>query len=389
MHTPHNAIVVGGGPAGSMVAMRLASMGWNIALIERRARHQNKTCGHCLNPRAVVLLQQHGLREAVETIAVGRTRRLRAMFQHTGAVDVPLGESDSMHRGLIVRRSDFDQLLLDHARAGGVHVHQPAIVSAVQADADYVRVNVTGPQQQFQLRSKLIIGADGLGSRVARAVGLADRAYAGRKYGFACSIPARAETQLSRETIYMFTSQRGYLGAVCERNAHVHIAALVSDAVSNDRKPCRHPLAFMRAMARNYALLEAIGLTELEPAAIRQITAIGPMPWRPHAVANQCAALVGDAAGYIEPFTGEGMSWAIQSACILADVLRDVSPGCWNTALAQRYCDMWKRTIARQHRLCRALAFVLARPWLLRCAAAFCAIQPQLARRLAAEVTAT
>src|SRR5437762_13465413 len=72
-----DAIVIGGGPAGALTARGLARLGWRTALLERGQRHRHKTCGHCLNPRALKTLDGQGLLEATRAIALGATRHLR------------------------------------------------------------------------------------------------------------------------------------------------------------------------------------------------------------------------------------------------------------------------------------------------------------------------
>jgi flavin-dependent dehydrogenase len=108
------------------------------------------------------------------------------------------------------------------------------------------------------------------------------------------------------------------------------------------------------------------------------------MPWQPRrcTIAHGQTALVGDAAGYVEPFTGEGMSWAIQCADVLAGVLADVAPGTWAGALARRYIRAWKHQVGRRQRVCRLLACALARPRLWRLLFDAGSNVPWLTRRL-------
>ena len=71
---------------------------------------------------------------------------------------------------------------------------------------------------------------------------------------------------------------------------------------------------------------------------------------------------IGDAAGFAEPFTGEGMAWALESADLLAQVCAAITPGAWNAATATHYEKLWRRRIARRQRICKALSFAIARP---------------------------
>ncbi len=137
--------------------------------------------------------------------------------------------------------------------------------------------------------------------------------------------------------------------------------------------------AFLQGLLERYAYtgvppgnFNDIDLAEFmrrRPAwVVRDLEAVvgaGPMPCRPRAVATSSVTLVGDAAGYVEPFTGEGMSWALTSAEVLADVAADQSPGDWTRAAASRYRRAWRDRIGHRQRLCRAVAWSLQRPRLL------------------------
>ena len=93
-----------------------------------------------------------------------------------------------------------------------------------------------------------------------------------------------------------------------------------------------------------------------------RVLAAGPIPCCPHRVASARVALVGDAAGYLEPFSGEGMSWAVESAAILAGVAADGARGRWDATYGRRYERAWRGRIRRRQRLCRLLAMTLDRP---------------------------
>src|SRR5262245_18570864 len=107
------AVVIGGGPAGAMSALHLARLGWRVALVERRPRYRQKTCGHCLNPRAVSTLKAAGLLQSVQAVAVGTSSRFRAHWPAQRSIDVSLkgcAAESEFKQGLLVERSQFDQL---------------------------------------------------------------------------------------------------------------------------------------------------------------------------------------------------------------------------------------------------------------------------------------
>jgi flavin-dependent dehydrogenase len=136
------------------------------------------------------------------------------------------------------------------------------------------------------------------------------------------------------------------------------VAGLVGSRAPGDSAP----FAFVESVAGRFEALTEAGLDRLDRSRCGPLLGAGPMPCRPRRVAGHRVVLVGDAAGYIEPFTGEGMSWALESAEILATVVADLSPGGWTAAAARRYRRAWAARVGRRQRGCTWLARILSRP---------------------------
>jgi flavin-dependent dehydrogenase len=202
-----------------------------------------------------------------------------------------------------------------------------------------------------------VVGADGLSSGVAAAAGLREVGCGGRKFGFASDVTGPGAGVIRPDTIEMFVVPGGYLGVVRHGREGVHVAGLVSLGATATRSPS----AFIESVAGRFALLREAGLQRLEQRGYGRWLGAGPIPCRPRAVAGDRVALVGDAAGYIEPFTGEGMSWALEGAEVLSEVLADRMPGEWTPATALAYRRAWRARVGRRQRLCRALALALGR----------------------------
>jgi menaquinone-9 beta-reductase len=384
----YDTIVIGGGPAGSHAASLLARTGWRVALVEKGPRHRDKACGHCLNPRAFPILDRAGLLDSVHLLAPARTRRLRVHRRNQRPLSATLKAGKQDLEGVVIARRDFDQLLLDHAKACGVDVLQPATARVVEVAESASIIEVSMDGEHRMLRAGLIIGADGLRSAVASAAGLHGSRRIGRKYGFSCAITVESsDMELHRDAIEMFVMNQGYLGIVRTGDRSLHLAGLVG--LMPDGGADRDPLAFVGRVAVHFEVLGDLGLADLRLEQVDHFVAAGPMPCRPREVANGYAALIGDAAGYVEPFTGEGITWALHSAEILADVLAQVSPGIWNLALAARYAARWRALVARRHRICDMLARTLDRPriwpWMLTLGASY----PWLTRQVVRKVMAT
>lgn len=397
MQRDYDAIVIGGGPAGSVSALLLARQRWRVALIECGPRHRNKCCGHCLNPRIQPLLKQMGLWERVEAVSAGRTRALRVhVGERRGFAAATLG-GDGTVPGWLTPRFALDQTLLDAAAEAGVTVIQPAQAhcSPPSTGDGTTAVRFGGRRDSITLQARLVIGADGLRSAVARSMGLARdeqrrASRSGGKYGFSFAFQPRDRAAIEIGIISMFVNRQGYLGVVREGDK-IHVAGLVQCAASrssrwrshgSDERAARDPFVFCRRMASAHPSLAELGLAELKRGDVQRFVAAGPMPWPQPCVAGPSVALVGDAAGYVEPFTGEGMSWAFESAAALGEVTAALRPGEWTAEAVNCYQQLWRTRIGARQRRCEHVAAVLERPRLAGLAARAAAWAPALARRV-------
>lgn len=406
--SPPDAVVIGGGVAGAASACALAAAGLRTTLFEARAEdpaRRTKCCGHCLHGRAVRPLARLGLLEAVLGVAHGRTRTLRLEHPPGEALSIRAGHghavahastdaspdespdesSDATGEGFIVRRDELDPALRRAAMACGVRVISAA--ARYCADDGSVRWTEAGDRlgDERGMRPGIVVGADGISSRVARDAGLVVTRGQGRRYGVAFDIPRStpgAEFLCDEGEIRMIVAPRGYLGLVRERDV-VHAGMLLDAGVV-----ARDALAWFVARDPSLAPLVA------DPAPLLQAGGAGPIPFRVRRASRGNLVLVGDAAGYVEPFTGEGMTWALESAAALADALEAVRADArrrWTEEAIARvptiYERMRARSLDRTTLRCRTIAWVVARPRLvglaLRGASLVGRIVPDAPRRIA------
>ena len=336
-----DVLVVGGGPAGSSCAIALAREGAKVMLVDAQARGRDKCCGHCLSGRAWKIVSELGLRELVESVSTGATAQVA---WRSGAQGF---EMNLPAFGAITPRVELDKKLLDEAERIGVRVVQPATAKWLDAQKFAVRL----AEHTCVVDAKLVIAADGLGSGIARARGW-NPTSPGRKYGFAGSWRApNALANWSSERIEMRVVRGGYLGMVAESHEQIHVAGLIDRNSKLGR-----PDELLNEVARSWPLLAA-ALQEGRPS---RWNAAGPLPWKPTRIADESTALVGDAAGYAEPFSGEGMRWAFESAYGLTRAWRQ--HGGWSAAAAQTYSKWHSDHIASRQRKTLRMAWFLAQP---------------------------
>lgn len=349
--------VIGGGVAGAAVACGLADLGMKAVLFEPRldgARAlRAKCCGHCLNRRAMRAFARLGLAETVRAAASGPL--------HSAVVEVGGARAEVASRGLAVRREVLDPALLAEAGARGVQVHACAAridgVEGAVVAADGTRIDAA-----------LVVGADGIASRVARDAGLVEAGAQGRRFGASFDLPAlspEVAALVAPGAVRMCFTEGGYLGFV-RQGALVHAGLLFDAGVS--------PMQAFERFAAEHADLARVPRTILADA-LAAAGGAGPIPFVVRGCARGRVALVGDAAGYVEPLSGEGMTWAAESAAALVEAARRVGPA----EVPEEYARI-RAGMRRSFGRVRLLAALAARPRLARFAVRGAALAPRALR---------
>lgn len=325
MRTAGDVIVVGGGPAGASTAWALASRGIGVTLIDRATFPRTKPCSEYLSPQASRILHDMGILSALEA----RASQLRGMRVFTPSGRVIHGEFAAAHgyrgfrdTGLAVPRVVLDAMLLECARKAGATIIEGERVNDLHADAHgRVRGVLTGDPRRPTLRqARVVVGADGLRSVVARRLGLSRQLPWPRRIAFVCHMRDVHGVSSFGE---MHVSTHGYLGIADLGNGVANVALVVPAAAAHVEGGDK--AAFMDGWIARHPTLAArfAGATRVTP-----VLATGPFAsfttraWAPG------AALVGDAADFFDPFTGEGIYAALRGGEMLAaHVERSLAPG--------------------------------------------------------------
>lgn len=365
-----DVIVVGGGPAGSMTALLLARAGRDVTLLEQHAFPRAKPCGDCISPGANAILERTGILGAVLAGDPAKLRGWRLEAPPDAAFENEFGGALT---SIAMERYRFDAILLDAARAAGVSIRTGArvtdLIRAHDGRVVGVAARLSGEPTRFS--AALTVGADGLRSRIARRLGAIERRPRLRKISL--TVHARGVPHI-REIGEMHLSEGVCLGVapvesgdnpVC--NITVVMAADHRAKQSATRNRPREMLrgALGRFPQRNLSNLITDDLTVL---------ASGPFDWPVHRIVHDGAVLIGDAAGYYDPFTGQGIYQALASAELLAAHV--VADNLQTFARAQR------GLLSPARRIQRGIEFVCARPLLTRTAFRALARAPRMATRL-------
>ncbi len=306
----YDVIVVGAGPAGSASASLLAEQGKRVLLVDAARFPRRKACAEYISPGGTAILERLGVLDRVDSMGTGRWLRGMQLQGPGGTCHlVEYHEPHTGHarRGLSLSRLVLDTALLETARGRGVEVREGFRVREVWRERGRVR-GVRGPADE-RLDAELVVGADGLHSLVARAVGAAASGGWPRRLGL---IAHWQGVDWPEDFGRMLVGRRGYVGVAPLDNRGMVTVGLVQ------RMPVGRlgsATAAFRAGLAHYPELER----RLNHGRLcAPVMGVGPLAKRPRRCAGAGYALVGDAAGFFDPFTGEGIFRALRGAELLA-----------------------------------------------------------------------
>lgn len=311
--------VIGAGPAGSATATCLAREGWHVVIVDRSIFPRDKPCAEALSPATEPLLAELG---ALETILKGRPARLRGFriyapngkyFWGDFAATRDAAGKRLFETGLVVPRMRLDAALLDAARRAGAEVREGWRLAALaRANGVWSLRSVTGEE----LRARLLIAADGVHSTVAQRLKLHET---GRLRKVALVAHMRGIAGLD-DYGEMHVANRRYVGLAPLQSPEVGTlcnVAMVVDEMRERQKLAGRPQPFLLEALHTFPRLRG-RLDAIE--VVRKTLAISRIHVRARRITDDGLLLVGDAAGYYDPFTGEGIYGALASAKLAAEV---------------------------------------------------------------------
>jgi len=314
-----DAIIIGAGVAGSMTAMLLKENGWDVLIIEKSRFPRNKVCGEFLSPAVWPLFNRCGLDKSILKAGGTRINQMSLHWPNHSVLKAPLPVTDKNHAYAYgLSRSTLDLLLLREAEQAGCCVLQGHEARGVRNEDDVFRVQ-TFEQRKGQMtlfESSLVINAAGRTQRFKPDV-LPTDALRQPQIGF----KAHFKGKPIGPTIKLFFYKAGYLGLADVEGGTTNLCGLVDD---NTLKKCG---------ANFDHLLEIISqeLPELEDwlSKVKRESlwfSCGAVQDGLKSGFREGVFYIGDAAGFVEPFLGQGMTMSIATGFVLSSVLGHVVP---------------------------------------------------------------
>jgi flavin-dependent dehydrogenase len=349
---------VGGGPAGSVTALLLARSGHHVTLLEKHEFPRAKPCGDCLSPGANQILRRIGVWPDVMATKPALLNGWRLVAPNQRAFTATFAEIPRQQEisSLAIERARFDAVLLAHARNAGVRVLTGARVTDVLRARNGAVTGVSLQQagEPLELHARLTVGADGLRSVIARRLHAHARPPRLRKVSFTLHFALESADELG----VMRVAPGACLGIapiVGGTGLRTHNVTLVMNQGE-----------FAAHAGVDRIVAEGLARFELTSPQVRDadILTSGPFDWPVRRVSFAGAVLVGDAAGYYDPFTGQGIYQALAGAELLA-VHADAALWAGQAPIElHAYAKAQQALSAASRKLQRMIEFVCARPWL-------------------------
>ena len=367
-------LIAGAGPAGAIAALVLARAGVRVLIVDRAKFPRDKICGDTLNPGAMRILERYGLRARVDP----RGFPIHGMLL-TGPTGVQvrgLYGSGIIGRSLI--RRDFDQMLIEAAVAAGaqfqdgVRVQGPILEQASGSKSPSVHgaMLVSRDGRTLRIPAQMTIAADGRRSTLAFALGLARQPARPRRW----AIGGYFQEVDGLDIVGEMHIRRGHYIGVAPLPGGVVNACYVSASREGMAQPAAQ---LLRALWRDPLLRERF----VRARITGPVTVLGPMAVDVPRAGVRGLLLAGDAAGFIDPITGDGVRLAMRGGELAAEAALaslEHPDRAWHETLTRRRAEAF----SNKHRFNRLIRTVVASEHAVRAGAISASLAPALMRRI-------
>lgn len=361
----HDALIIGGGPAGATVALLLAKGGWSVAVTEKAAFPRRKVCGEFISATTLPALHEIGVGEAFSNLAGPEVRRV-GLFANDTTLAAPLpqltGLSDGWGRAL--GREHLDLLLLNAAAHAGARIWQPwSAIELRRSEAGYVCNIVSKGGRTKELFARVVIVAHGSWGH-SLLPWLKPKAH---EHSDLLAFKAHfRDCDLPTDLMPLLVFPGGYGGMAHSDSGRVSLSCCIR---SNELRRCRQHWQSRYAgdAVVQHIQNSCLGVRQSLRRASLDGMWLSAGPIRPGICAGYSNGvfLVGNIAGEAHPIIAEGISMAMQGAQLLARRLiaqqNDLAPDAMSQVGAE-YTAEWKACFEKRVRAAAVFAFLALRP---------------------------
>jgi menaquinone-9 beta-reductase len=368
-----DATVIGAGPTGALAARQLAARGLRTLLVDKSAFPRPKVCGGCISGLGRRILESVGLEQLLEPPGA----------MPLGRFDLAAGGrrvSLELPPGAAISRFHFDSQLVQHAvRAGATFVAgTTTVVRGLAGGGCFRTLALQQDDRQSRVRARIVIVADGLGrTSLKHHRAFASQIAPASRIGLGAMLPSHA-FDIAPGCVLMSVAREGYVGMVQIPGDAINLAAAVAPQSVRERGPAEAVREILRQAGVNAPV-------DLDTAEWR---GTGLLTRQSRRISARRLLVLGDAAGYVEPFTGEGMTWGMLSAVLVTPLVeewlgRDTARNTDGIAarqdfdrLARTWSAVHRAQISHRQRDCRVLSSLLRRPLAVRAAMSVISLVP-------------
>jgi flavin-dependent dehydrogenase len=340
-----DVVIAGAGPAGASAAIRLALHGAQVLLLEEKKFPRAKLCGEFISPECIGHFEQLGVMDQMLAAGANALRETVFYSGHGHQVAVPSEWFTSGATALGLSRSEMDQRLLERARAVGATVIEGAHALGLIIENDFVRgVKVRTSAGAIEYRARLVVDATGRTRALARHFDSGAQPGLSKRRPSLVAFKAHLEnTRVAPGACEIYFYRGGYGGLSEIEHGLCNLCFIVS---ANDvRRLGSDPDRVLREVV----LKNPRAAKTLEQARLAS-------PWlsvslegfgRKRLTPANGLLTIGDAASFIDPFTGSGMLMALESGHVVADTIASHF-GCWDESQLELIAQAYQLEYARR-----------------------------------------
>jgi len=371
-----DAIVVGAGPAGAATAILLAGEGLSVTVIDRVRSPRTRICGEYLSPEGTRILDRLGALKGLTAAGAPTLAGMRITAPDGRALEAryrAVGAWRPYHDGALgVPRALLDLALCDRLRSLPIDFREGVRATDLIVEGSRVAgvLAVDDRGRRHELRAPLTIGADGRASVIAQRLGCR-RAHRLRRLALVTYVRGLPDC---REVGEIFVDPPDYaiLNPVASDRVNVSLVVPLADAAPYSARLETFLAARVRQLPHLARRLD--GAERIAP-----VQAMGPLAYRVIPPRHGGVLLVGDAAGFYDPFTGEGIFSALRSAELAAETaVRALAAGDVSARALRAYQRQRRDAFRAKERLTRAIQFIVRRRWAANLTATFLLRRPDV-----------